>query len=184
MRLSAPLALCLALAAPSMLRATALPEALPAGSPNAPVAEVDLARYAGTWHEIARLPMFFQRKCARDTTATYTAREGGITVTNRCRKADGDMMESVGIARTTETAGGALEVSFLPGWLAWVPGTWGDYWIIDLDPDYRWAVVGGPSRGALWVLSREPSMDAALRDRIKQRAEARGYDLSAWIVAP
>ena len=72
------------------------------------------SRYAGTWYEIARLPMVFQRRCVRDTTATYTVHDAGVTVTNRCRKADGGMMESVGTARTTETAGGALEVSFLP----------------------------------------------------------------------
>ncbi len=162
-----------------------LPDALPAGSPNAPVAELDLVRYAGTWHEVARLPMWFQRRCARDTTATYTRLDDGrIEVRNACHRADGRRDESVGVARATAGAGGALEVRFAPGWLGWVPMVWADYWVVDLDPGYRWAVVGGPGQGALWVLSRTPSMDPALLERLRQRAVARGYVLDALIVAP
>lgn len=180
-RFAAPLVFALAAGTAS---AAALPPVLPAGSPNAPVAGLDLARYAGTWHEAARLPMFFQRHCARDTTATYTAREGGgLTVANRCRRADGRVIESLGVARG-DGPDGALEVTFLPAGLRWLPGVWADYWVVDLDPDYRWAVVGGPGRGALWVLSREPSMAPDLLARLKQRAEARGYALVGWIVAP
>lgn len=161
----------------------ALPPPLPSGSPNEPVAEVDLARYTGVWHEVARLPMFFQRNCVRDTTATYgPAAEGRLTVTNRCVTADGTVIDVSGIARPTARAG-ALEVSFLPRVLSWLPIGWADYWIIDLDPEYRWAVVGGPSRNALWVLSREPAIDPALLDRLRQRAEARGYELDTLIVA-
>lgn len=162
---------------------TALPPPLPSGSPNEPVAEVDLARYTGVWYEVARLPMFFQRNCVRDTTATYgPAADGRLTVTNRCVTADGGVIDVSGIARPTARAG-ALEVSFLPRALSWLPIGWADYWIIDLDPEYRWAVVGGPSRNALWVLSREPAIDPALLDRLRQRAEARGYVLDTLIVA-
>lgn len=171
------------LALPALAQSAPLPEPLPAGSANLPVERLDLQRYLGTWHEIARLPMFFQRRCASDTSATYAMSGERLTVTNRCRTAEGGMIESVGLARTTPTPG-ALEVSFLPAWLGWLPGVWADYWVVDLDPDYRWAVVGGPGQGALWVLSREPSMEPALLERIRQRAEARGYDLDEWIVAP
>ena len=180
------LALALSAAAPTALWAAtaSLPEMLPAGSPNTPVESLDLERYLGTWHEVARLPMFFQRKCVADTTARYALRDDSrITVTNRCRTADKDFIESQGLARTTTNAG-ALEVTFVPSMLTWLPGVWADYWVIDLDPNYRWAVVGGPSQGALWVLSREATMDEALLMRIKQRAEARGYSLTEWIVAP
>ncbi len=163
--------------------AQALPETLPAGSPNEPVAQLDLSRYLGTWHEVARLPMFFQRNCARDTTAVYTqTTEGRVRVTNRCIKANGEAIESVGLARTTPREG-ALEVTFLPAGLRWLPGVWSDYWVVDLDPDYQWVVVGGPSQGALWVLSREPHMEPELLDRLKQRATARGYVLDDLIVA-
>lgn len=173
----------LALLITGLAQASALPEPLPPGSPNAPVATLDLDRYSGTWHEVARLPMFFQRNCIKDTTATYTRQENGrVKVRNACREEDGGLIEVVGEARTTDVAGG-LEVRFAPAWLGWIPAVWADYWIIDLDPDYQWAVVGGPGKGALWVLYREPSIPADLLERLRQRAEARGYALSTLIVA-
>lgn len=181
-----PLALLLALALPAVAIAaapTAVPPALPADSANAPVETLDLQRYLGTWHEVARLPQFFQRNCARDTTATYgLGEENRLTVTNRCIAEDGDPIEAVGQARRTEVAG-ALEVSFLPAALSWLPFGWADYWVVDLDPEYRWAVVGGPSREAMWVLARDRALPPAVFEGIRQRAIARGYVLDELIVS-
>lgn len=150
---------------------------------NRPVATLDLARYAGTWHEIAHLPMFFQRKCIDTITATYTPRaDGTVTVRNACRAAKG-MDASEGVARRTDAASGALQVRFAPGWLAWLPMVWADYWVIELDPDYRWAVVGSPSQKYMWVLSRKPSMDATQFRAIRDRAAARGYPVDRLVMA-
>ncbi|GAB3737565.1 lipocalin family protein [Silanimonas algicola] len=161
----------------------ALPAPLSSGTANAPVSDLDLVRYAGRWHEVARLPMFFQRKCVGDTTATYTLRpDGGVDVRNACRTGDG-IIESTGAARRA-AGGGALEVRFAPRWLGWVPMVWADYWVVDLDPDYGWAVVGGPGQGAMWILARDTTLDPALFERIRQRAEARGYRLDDLIVDP
>ena len=151
--------------------------------PNKPVPALDLDRYTGRWHEIAHLPMFFQRKCASDTTATYTRKpDGTIEVDNACRKQDGEMQRSIGAARPVAGSPGALEVRFAPKWLGWVPGVWADYWVVDLDPNYRWAVVGGPSQKYLWILSRSPTMDQATLDGIKDRATKRGYDITKLVM--
>lgn len=145
---------------------------------NAPVPQLDLQRYSGQWHEIAHLPMFFQRQCVGDITATYTPRaDGTIDVRNACRTKDGSTDVSEGIARPVAGKPGQLEVRFAPEWLSWLPLVWADYWVIDLDPDYRWAVVGGPDREHLWVLAREPRMNHALFQRLKARAAAKGYNL-------
>jgi apolipoprotein D and lipocalin family protein len=153
---------------------------------NRPVARLDLDRYMGLWHEIAHLPKFFQRKCDTDITAEYSRTgDGSIKVVNACRKEDGVLDAAGGQARTTDGAQGALEVSFLPDWLSWLPFAWADYWVLDVDPDYRWAVVGGPGRNALWILSREPRMDRELFDRLKSDARARGYPVDELeVVAP
>jgi apolipoprotein D and lipocalin family protein len=152
--------------------------------PNQPVTALELARYTGTWHEIAHLPMFFQRQCVDTITATYTPRaDGTIEVRNACRTRSGEMDESVGVARTVMGTPGALEVRFAPEWLSWLPLVWADYWVVDLDPDYQWAVVGGPSKKYLWVLSRTPDMERTLFEAIKTRAARRGYPVERLIMA-
>jgi apolipoprotein D and lipocalin family protein len=141
------------------------------------VPSVDLGRYAGTWHEIARLPNFFQRKCTGEITATYTLRpDGKITVVNACRMADGSITTARGTARVADKKGPntKLKVSFF-----W-PFS-GNYWIIDLDPEYRWVAVGEPNRKYFWILSRTPQLEEPVLTAILERARAQGYDLSKLI---
>lgn len=165
------------------MSAAAMPAA-PQSVANTSVPSLDLQRYAGQWHEIAHLPMFFQRKCVSDITATYTPRDDGtIAVRNACRTKDGAMDASEGVARPVAGKPGQLQVRFAPQWLSWVPGVWADYWVIELDPDYRWAVVGGPSRKYLWILSRTPTMERTLFEAIKSRAAERGYPVDELVMA-
>lgn len=177
MRLRSP---CLALL---LLLATA---AAWAASPVTSVPALDMGRYAGQWHEIAHLPVSFQKKCVGDITATYSLRgDGRISVHNVCRIDDGTRIAADGVARPVEGHPGQLQVRFVPDWLAWAPLVWADYWVIALDPDYQWALVGDPDRKYLWILSRSPSMDRALFAQIKARAEAVGYDLAPLrVMAP
>ena len=80
-------------------------------------------------------------------------------------------------------ARGKLEVTFVPPWLRWLPLVWADYWVLALDDDYQWAMVGQPGRKFLWILSRTPQLDAATFERLKAQAVTMGYDLSALIVS-
>ena len=145
--------------------------------PLTTTAKVDLARYVGTWYEIASFPQWFQRGCTA-TTATYTARaDGDIDVVNRCRKGspDGDEKVATGRARVVDpTTNAKLEVSFFRPF-------WGDYWIVDLGPDYDYAVVGHPSRDYLWILARTPTMASDLYDAILQRLDALGYETARLV---
>ena len=153
-----------------------------AANPVVSVPELDISRYAGQWYEIARLPMSFQDKCTGDVTATYTLRDDDlIGVRNACRTESGDIAVSEGVARSVEGHPGRLEVRFVPDWLSWLPFIWADYWVIDLDPGYTWAVVGEPDRDYLWILSREPAMERELFEQIKARAVAMGYDLGPLV---
>ena len=145
---------------------------------------LDITRYAGQWHEIARLPMFFQRKCASDITAQYTLRDDDLLgVRNRCRTADGESVEVEGVARRDPDHPGRLEVRFAPDWLSWLPLTWADYWVIALDTEYQWAIVGEPGHDYLWILSRTPDMSRTQLDALKARATGMGYDLEELIVS-
>ena len=155
-----------------------------AAEPVTSVAQLDISRYAGQWYEIARLPVFFQRRCVADVNAGYTLRDDGlIGVRNACRTQDGGTDVSEGVARLVEGAPGQLEVRFAPDFLGWLPFVWADYWVIDLDPGYQWAVIGEPRRKYLWILSRTPDMEREVFERISQRAIAMGYELDALIVS-
>ncbi|WP_426285762.1 lipocalin family protein [Luteibacter sp. E-22] len=156
-----------------------------ATTPVTAVAHLDLARYAGTWHEIARLPMYFQRKCTGPVTARYVPQpDGTVAVHNECVTAEGATIASDGVARRPEPfAQGKLEVRFAPKWLSWLPLAWADYWVVALSDDYQWAMVGQPGRKYLWILSRQPSLDRKTFEMLKARAVAMGYDLSGLIVS-
>lgn len=141
--------------------------------PLTTVASVDLQRYQGLWYEIASYPQWFQEGCT-GTTATYHLNEAGqVDVRNRCflETLDGELDEAEGSARVTDPVTRAkLEVTFF-----WP--FYGDYWIIDLDADYAYAVVGHPSRDYLWILSRTPTLDDEVYAGILRRVEAAGYPL-------
>ncbi|MDQ3040046.1 MAG: lipocalin family protein [Pseudomonadota bacterium] len=165
----------------ALLLAIALPAF--AAKPVQSVPQIDISRYAGEWHEIAHLPMFFQRKCVGDITAQYTLEDdGAIGVRNACRTKDGSIDVAEGTARKVEGHPGRLQVRFAPDVLDWLPWVWADYWVIDLDPEYQWAVIGEPDRKYFWVLSRTPMLERALFEQIKARAEAVGYDLKPLVV--
>ena len=146
------------------------------------VQNVDLQRYSGRWYEISRLPMWFERKCLDNITATYTLRgDNRIDVVNSCRTEDGQI-NARGIAEIPDSQHpGRLRVRFAPDWMAWLPVVWGDYWIIDLDPEYRWVMVGAPSRGYLWILARTPALDEAKITQLKSKATGLGFDVTPMI---
>jgi apolipoprotein D and lipocalin family protein len=149
-----------------------------------PVRQVDLERYAGRWHEIAKIPNRFQKGCARGTTAEYFLEEDGtIRVVNSCLEKDGDVKETEGAARVVDRRSNArLEVSFV-SFAGWRP-FWGDYWIIGLDPDYAWAVVGTPDREYGWILARTPTLDDASLEAAFASLERNGYRRDAFVMSP
>lgn len=149
------------------------------------VESVDLSRYLGLWHEVARLPQRFQDSATlrcEEVTAEYAPLDGGrISVRNACVNALDPARPSrvaTGQARVVEGSNNTrLRVSFF-----WP--FFGDYWVFGLDPEYRWAVVGSPSRRSLWVLSRTPVLEAAEMERALAAARAAGFDLAPLILAP
>lgn len=138
------------------------------------VEQVDVERYMGRWYEIARYPNFFQEADCVATTADYTLRDDGrVRVINRCRRGslDGPEESIEGVARVVDSNTNAkLKVRFF----------WpfeGDYWIIGLDPDYEWAVVGEPRRRFLWILSRTPAVSEDVYADIVMRLPEQLYGL-------
>jgi apolipoprotein D and lipocalin family protein len=150
------------------------------------VEHVDLARYLGTWYEICRLPLRHERATYGDITAHYSMNpDGSLRIANRAFDETGALHESEGRGDVVEGSGNArLEVTFLPEGLRWLPFGHGDYWILRLDPGYRTALVGTPTRRYLWLLHREPRVEAAVREDFLGTARARGFKLEGLIDTP
>jgi apolipoprotein D and lipocalin family protein len=157
--------------------------AMAAENPPSPqvksIDQIDIARYMGSWYEVAKFPNWFQRKCVQNTKATYQLiSPAQIQVLNQCQTASGETIQALGMARPQANGLPAqLEVRFAPSWLGWLPLTWGDYWVLDLDADYQIAAVGDPSRNYLWILSRTSKISDASYKAITQRLALMGFDI-------
>jgi apolipoprotein D and lipocalin family protein len=157
-------------------------------TPLQPLPSLDVASYMGTWYQVLWFPNRFQKQCITDTSANYRdLGNGSVEVGNRCRAADGKLDTIVGIARPPSGASriesgkllpARLEVSFLPAWLRWTGVGWGAYWVVDLAPDGRYAIVSEATREYLWVLSRKPVLTSDDDRLIRAKLEALGFDLS------
>jgi apolipoprotein D and lipocalin family protein len=146
-------------------------------APLTPVASVDLARYLGVWHEIARFPNFFQKGCDQAQAQYSLLPDGSIEVHNTCVKPDGSPKDIVGAATVVDKVSNAkLKVTFLPKWLRWTGIGSGDYWVVDLASDYRYAVVSEPGRKYLWILSRTPVMERKDYQAVLDRMAVLGLD--------
>ena len=160
-----------------MLRLPPTPDTRMTPTPTT-AAHVDLQRYLGIWYEIARKPMRHEDATARDITATYSFDESGaVCVVNACLNAEGEVEVSTGLATPIDASNARLEVSFLPEGLRWIPFAKGDYWILRVDDAYQTALVGDPDRKYLWLLHRQPKMDAASKAAWLEFARAQGYTL-------
>ncbi|MBN2104654.1 lipocalin family protein [bacterium] len=143
---------------------------------------VNLDQYKGLWYEIAKIPNRFQKKCAGNTTAEYILRKDGrIDVVNRCMRKDGEIITAKGVAKIADmTTCAKLKVSFVS--LLGIRLFWGDYWIIGLDDNYQWAIVGSPDREYGWILSRTPQLPQETIALINGILVKQGYDPEAFVI--
>lgn len=146
-----------------------------ADAPHAPPSlTIDWPRYLGTWYELARFDHSFERDLVA-TTATYTMRpDGRIGVLNAGRRDTLDGKPSS--ANATAQIIGPAELSVTFFW----PFS-GDYRVLAIADDYRWAVVGSSSTSYLWFLHRAPK--ASVEDWAAMEAVAKwnGFDLTGLI---
>ncbi len=141
------------------------------------VKEVDLKRYMGNWYEIARFNHWFERGLEA-VTAVYILKENGRIAVRNCGHkggVSGKLKCTYGKAKLPDPAQpGKLKVTFFLFFYS-------DYYILELDENYQWALVGSSSVNYLWILSRTPHMPSQTLTGILQKARARGYDTNKLI---
>ena len=145
--------------------------------PLSTVSNVEISKYAGKWYEIARLPNSFEKEldCV---SATYSLIPDSdkIKVLNQGRKSGTKQKSITGKAWVPdENESGRLKVSFF-----WPFA--GDYYIIALDDDYKYALVGSPSRKFLWILSKTKIMDQNVYENYLSIAREKGFDTNDLIL--
>lgn len=144
---------------------------------------VNLKRYQGTWYELARLPMYFQRNCAQSEAHYSLKEDGNVGVINRCRTSEGEWQEATGTA-SPQVPGKTdkLWVVFDNWFSRLLPGVAkGDYWVLYIGDGYKTAVVGNPDRKYLWLLSRTPTISPAMKEHLLSQARQQGYDTTKLI---
>lgn len=144
---------------------------------NHTVSKLDVSRFMGKWYEIARYDQYFEKGMTH-VTATYTLKlNGKIKVVNAGYK-NGKPKQITGKAYQPDpTDPGKLKVSFF----LWF---YSDYYIMELDPDYQYVVIGSSSNKYLWIMSRERTMPKDICTRLIQNIKERGYDIEKLVFVP
>lgn len=142
------------------------------------IESLDLERYQGLWFEIASIPQSFSANCESNTQAEYELLEDGkVSVLNSCLTQEGELSQAEGRARINPEfkQSSRLQVTFVNLFSWWWVAA-GDYWVLDIDPDYQWSLVGHPERKSLWILSRTQTLSKADLLKMRELIEAQAYD--------
>lgn len=151
-------------------------------APLPTVEKVDLNRYLGDWYQVAYIPNRFQAQCISDTKANYSLQStwtgDTIAVRNSCKNQKGELETAMGVAKVIENSQNTkLKVSFFRPF-------YGNYWVLDLAPNYEWVLVGEPSREYGWILARKPNLEAATQAAILAKAKSLGYAPEHFVTSP
>ena len=127
---------------------------------NHTVQSLDLNRFMGRWYEIARYDHRFEKEMTH-VSATYSLREDLKQIKGKAKQPD-------------PNDPGKLKVSFFLWFYA-------DYYVLEIDPDYQYVLIGSSSDKYLWIMSRDKTIPDTLRDELLQKLQARGYDTNRLV---
>ncbi len=144
------------------------------------VRHVDLKRYMGDWRVIANIPYFAEKGCI-DSIEGYRPRADGridniFTFRKGSFSAPQQQVRAIAWVHDEKT-NAEWRIRFFHLVTA-------KYLVLDLDPDYRWTVVGHPSRKYGWIMARQKSLPEKTYAQILDRLAAQGYDPKAFQKVP
>ncbi|MBU6248050.1 MAG: lipocalin family protein [Xanthomonadaceae bacterium] len=150
------------------------------------VSRLDTVRMLGRWHEIARLPTPLQRLTDRDIRLDLDETVPGLFRLRRTvTEPDGNerVHDTFARRRFAVEEPGQFQRTTAPAWAHWLPSAWKELWVLAVDADYRWMMLGESRRRELWILSRGPTMERQVLEALKSLARGQGYDLAPLVVS-
>lgn len=141
--------------------------------------KIDLPRYMGAWYVIANIPYFAERGKAASRDIYKLDADGNVDTAYVYRKSFDGPEKTMGSLGVVQPGSGNARwlVRFL-----WVVHA--DYLVLDIAPDYSWALVGQPDRKLGWVLARNPALDDALYTTLLEKFRGFGYDTASFMRVP
>jgi apolipoprotein D and lipocalin family protein len=170
----------------SLLMAITFPIAALSAKPPSTVKELDLNKYQGLWYEVARLPNSFQDQCVGNVTAEYSLMKSGkIKVVNRCQEISGEIEVAEGRGRLSgKKSKSKLDVTFAKILGKYIFAFGGNYWVMELDKNYQWSLVGSPDRKFAWILARKPELSSDEMEKLAGLLEKQGYNPCDLLTTP
>jgi apolipoprotein D and lipocalin family protein len=142
---------------------------------------VDLARYMGHWRVVSHIPYFAEDGCS-DSIESYALRaDGDIDNWFSCRKGGAEAPLERRARSRAHVVNHDTNAEWTVTFLGVLPIK---YLVVAVDPDYRWAAIGHPSRDYGWVISRDPTLPAPDYDRVMKAFRDAGYDISRFVGVP
>lgn len=143
---------------------------------------LDLQRYAGLWHEYARLPNGYQAGCTGAVMADYTyIDDDNLRIDFSCTNPDCGILRAQGELRPSRRFDpidpAKLEIRFNSDWLSAPSSVWRDHWVVYVDPTYEHAMIGTPDRRCLWMLGRSPTPDRRALEAMLRYAAQLGFSV-------
>lgn len=134
-------------------------------TPLQAVQNFDAPKYMGKWYEIARFNHSFEEGMNHVYTQYALSKQGEITVKNVGFKKD-IMYEANATGRFKGASDmGEFEVCFFYPF-------YGTYKIILLDPNYQYAIVTSSTYDYLWFLSRTPTLEKSILEKLLKVAKS------------
>lgn len=140
---------------------------------------VDLPRFMGTWHVVAHIPYFAERGHVA-ARYEYTLRDTDkVGVAYHYREGFSEPEQLREARASVKGESGNRE------WTLWFVGVVPAKWrIVEVAPDYSWALADYPGRDMGWIMARDPLMDDVRYEELVKKARDHGINARQLVRVP
>lgn len=143
--------------------------------PNQELAEkVDIEKFMGVWYVHGYTPTAIDKNAWNGTETYEQLPNGKIQTTYEFRKGSAE-----GKLKTYHPVGTIVNTETNAEWRMRFFGIINAaYYILYVDPDHTFTVIGHPNKKFAWIMSREPEIKEDRYSELRRELKEREYDLS------